>query len=234
MFEKVKYTSLNNVVYERIKENIINNKLKSNEKLDVDEFCEKLGVSKTPVTNALKSLARDGYIVINPRSGTYVRDYSYEEVEAIFDFRLVLESLAVEKCMGRADKDLLKKMKSDLEGITLKLLEGSTDNEKLIDLFFQLEVGIHEYIISLCPKIIGDQIQNLMDLSKRFRKLQLSSIMNDKGARVFCEGEIRLHIELLNAILQENLEDAKRFLSYDIAETKKEILDGFRNYGGAL
>lgn len=83
MFNKVKYSSLNELIYEEIKAKIINNELKPNEKLDVDFLSNSLGVSRTPVTNALKSLNKDGYVIINPRSGSYVRELSKEELSCI-------------------------------------------------------------------------------------------------------------------------------------------------------
>lgn len=48
MFNKVKYSSLNELIYEEIKAKIINNELKPNEKLDVDFLSNSLGVSHTP------------------------------------------------------------------------------------------------------------------------------------------------------------------------------------------
>ena len=83
MFQKVKYNSLNELIYKEIKEKIIDNELKPNEKLDIDYLSASMGVSRTPVTNALKSLQKDGYVVIHPRSGSYVRELTQKEVEYI-------------------------------------------------------------------------------------------------------------------------------------------------------
>lgn len=107
MFNKVKYSSLNELIYEEIKAKIINNELKPNEKLDVDFLSNSLGVSRTPVTNALKSLNKDGYVIINPRSGSYVRELSKEELSCIFNFREALESQVIREVISIADMKVL-------------------------------------------------------------------------------------------------------------------------------
>ncbi len=60
------------------------------------------------MTNALKSLQKDGYVVINPRSGSYVRELTKEELEYIFDFREVLEAQVIRKAITKLDKKKLK------------------------------------------------------------------------------------------------------------------------------
>lgn len=102
MFNRVKYSSLNELIYDEIKSKILTNELKPNEKLDIDYLSTSLGVSRTPVTNALKSLQKDGYVVINPRSGSYVRELTKEELEYIFDFREVLEAQVIQESHYKA------------------------------------------------------------------------------------------------------------------------------------
>lgn len=228
MFKKVDYLSLNDVVYEKIKEKIIDNILTPGERIDTEKLSGSLGVSKTPVTNALKLLSQNGYIIINPRSGTYVREFSYEEIEAIFDFRLVLEKLAVEKSIAAAKKSALQSFGKKLTQIGEKI-KTETDKEELyLNKFFRIEIEIHEYIISLCPQIIGDQIQNLLDLTKCLRKQQLSRTLNKKGAEFFCIDEIDLHLKLVNAILNSNAPIACQCITTDITRTKNEILENYK------
>lgn len=175
MFNKVKYSSLNELIYEEIKAKIINNELKPNEKLDVDFLSNSLGVSRTPVTNALKSLNKDGYVIINPRSGSYVRELSKEELSCIFNFREALESQVIREVISIADMQVLDGFGDEFRKLLNIEPDGGLDAKKrLVEDFFDIEMRFHEYLIDLCPKIIGDEIKNLIDLTKRIRILHIT------------------------------------------------------------
>ena len=203
MFNKVKYSSLNELIYEEIKAKIINNELKPNEKLDVDFLSNSLGVSRTPVTNALKSLNKDGYVIINPRSGSYVRELSKEELSCIFNFREALESQVIREVISIAD---MKK--------------------RLVEDFFDIEMRFHEYLIDLCPKIIGDEIKNLIDLTKRIRILHITYNVNSAPLEKF-HYEIKIHCQLIEALKQHLLDKCIELIAQDIRNTKNEIMDCF-------
>ena len=224
MLKKIEYATLNDVAYERIKEQIIDNVLKPGERIDTDDLSEQLGVSKTPILNALKALEKDGYVTINARSGTYVRSLSKEEIEAIFDFRLVLEKLAVEKSIGIADESVMQSFLRKFEKIKKNIAEGKYKPASVLEKFFLLETELDEYIISLCPQIIGDQIQNILDLTKRMRKLQLKTLMEKKGGNTFIAEEVESHIQLINAILSADMEKAISCIVFDITKTKAEVI----------
>ena len=73
MINMIEYKSLNDLVYEEIRNRIVSNRYRPGQKLDVDQMAAELSVSRTPVTNALKTLEKEGYVTILQRSGSYVR-----------------------------------------------------------------------------------------------------------------------------------------------------------------
>ena len=76
------------------------------QRLNVEDLAGNLGVSFTPVRQALQLLAAEGLIVIQPRSGTYVATLSPRDVEETFDIRRALECLAAETAVVNAtDED---------------------------------------------------------------------------------------------------------------------------------
>jgi DNA-binding GntR family transcriptional regulator len=84
-------------VYEALREGILSHLFKPAERLHVDVLSEKLGVSLTPVRNAIQQLAAEGLVEIRPRSGTFVANLSVQDVEETFEIRSALECLAAEK-----------------------------------------------------------------------------------------------------------------------------------------
>jgi DNA-binding GntR family transcriptional regulator len=97
MSSKVNYRSLGELVYKRVKAMILNSQIKPGTKIVQYQLAEKLGVSRTPVQRALSQLAKEHLVKVTPRGGTYVREFSKEEMIAIFEMREVLEGLACRK-----------------------------------------------------------------------------------------------------------------------------------------
>ena len=230
MFHKVKYSSLNELIYEEIKQKIIYNELKPNERLDVDYLSSSLGVSRTPVTNALKSLSKDGYVIINPRSGSYVRELSKEELRSIFNFREALESQVIREIISSEElikSGVLENFEYEFKQM-LNVRFGNNVDEKrhMVQNYFDTEMKFHEYLIDLCPKIIGDEIKNLIDLTKRIRILHIAYKLNQLEIESFHE-EICIHCDLIDALLEHKMENAIEKIVLDIRNTKEDILECF-------
>lgn len=222
-FEKVEYRSLNEIACEQIKQKIIDNELPPGEKLDVGKLCESLGVSRTPVINALKELTQKGYVVINPRSGSYVREHTREEIEYIFDFREAMEGLIPRKIIGCLDPSVLRSIRSRLAALKT---EGPPSTE-LLQQYFEAEMELHQYMLRLCPPIVSDKLENLVDLTKRLRKLHLGYLMETKGRVDFADDEIQIHVDIADALLSGDAAKAEACLLQDIRTTRNQILEDF-------
>jgi DNA-binding GntR family transcriptional regulator len=75
---------------------VLSSVLKPGQKLNVSELSTQLGVSLTPVRNAIQLLAAEGLIEVHPRSGTFVATVNANDVRETFEIRRALECLAVE------------------------------------------------------------------------------------------------------------------------------------------
>ena len=92
--------------------------------------------------------------------------------------------------------------------------------------FFDIEMRFHEYLIDLCPKIIGDEIKNLIDLTKRIRILHITYNVNSAPLEKF-HYEIKIHCQLIEALRQHLLDKCIELIAQDIRNTKNEIMDCF-------
>ena len=99
-------------VYGALREGILSHMFKPGERLNIEELSLKLGVSLTPVRNAIQQLATEGLIEIRPRSGTFVANLTARDVEETFDLRCALECLAAEKAAQRITPADLEKMRA--------------------------------------------------------------------------------------------------------------------------
>ncbi|RIK34323.1 MAG: hypothetical protein DCC52_00995 [Chloroflexi bacterium] len=87
-------TSLKDHAYQRIKDAILNLQLKPGAPLVEADLAEQLGVSKTPVRDALLELRREGLVTKIPYSGTFVSEITGKDIREIIQIRAVLEGLA--------------------------------------------------------------------------------------------------------------------------------------------
>ena len=110
--EKLKRERAVDAVYKVLRQAILSSTLKPGERLHIDQLAVKLGVSLTPVRNAIQQLSTEGLVEIRPRSGTYVASLSVKDVGETFDIRCALECLAAEGAIKNATASDLKKLKA--------------------------------------------------------------------------------------------------------------------------
>jgi DNA-binding GntR family transcriptional regulator len=104
---RIAHPKLTDSVYESIKKQILNHELPLGSRIKDEEIAQQLGVSRTPVREAIQILIRDGLVEAIPRSKTRVITLSEADIDDIFDLRIALESLAAKLCAERIpDEDL--------------------------------------------------------------------------------------------------------------------------------
>lgn len=97
--------SLSTVVEERIRDAIVDAELPFGQALSEDGLGLSMGVSRTPMREALTRLQTQGLVVIIPKRGTFVFDPSAADVEQLAAFRLLLETTGAGLCMARAAEE---------------------------------------------------------------------------------------------------------------------------------
>ncbi len=106
------HENLDTKVYNELKSMILERKLLPGEKIYQDKLAQDLGVSRTPLVNALKYLEREKLIKAIPRRGYYVRQFTQEEMIHIFELREVLEGLAARRAAVNITEVQIKRLNS--------------------------------------------------------------------------------------------------------------------------
>ena len=104
---RITHNRASDSVADTLRASILGSVFRPGQRLDVKLLSEQLGVSPTPVKDAINRLAAEGLIEIRPRSGTFVTDITPKMVEEIFEIRCALECLAAELTMARMTPALL-------------------------------------------------------------------------------------------------------------------------------
>ena len=88
------YKPLRELVCENIRQAIIDGTFSPGERLMEIQLADEMGVSRTPVREAIRKLEQEGFVVMIPRRGTYVADISIKDITEIYEIRISLDILA--------------------------------------------------------------------------------------------------------------------------------------------
>ena len=157
------YLPLRDVVFNTLRDAILTGKLLPGERLMENQLAEKLGVSRTPVREALRMLELENLVELVPRKGAQVLDMSEKDIVNILEVRSALEGLATSvacKKMTKEDLQQLKNMEVDFEKAVAEndvehfvdidedfhdLIFAATENDKLINIFRNLRIQLYRY-----------------------------------------------------------------------------------------
>ncbi len=157
------YLPLRDVVFNTLRDAILTGKLVPGERLMENQLADKLGVSRTPVREALRMLELENLVELVPRKGAQVLDMSEKDIVNILEVRSALEGLATSlacKKMSKEDLQQLKNMEADFERAVADndverfvdidedfhdLIFASTENDKLIQIFKNLRIQLYRY-----------------------------------------------------------------------------------------
>ena len=104
-------------VFEILRENILGRGFRPGDRLDVRALADQLGVSATPVKDAINRLAAEGLVEIRPRSGTFVAELAADAVAETFEIRRALECLAAERVIAHLTPDALSRFRDIVDAM---------------------------------------------------------------------------------------------------------------------
>lgn len=171
------YQPLCEVVCESLRDAIRKGILKPGQRIMEIKLAEELGVSRTPVREAIRKLELEGYVVMMPRRGTYVADMSIRDINEIFEIRTALESLSNGLAAEHITEDELEHLQRLLVviGGYIKEYEDGPDREAAMDKIVKTDIEFHDllYHAARNNRLVGI-ISNLRDQLTRFRTLSMS------------------------------------------------------------
>lgn len=138
---------------------ILLNELRAGQKLFDRDLAEELGVSRTPVREALGRLAMMGLVEARSRRGYFVPQYSPDEVSELYEFRKILEVSAARLAAQQARPEHI----AEFDRI-LRELDGMTPDPSNYAKIVELDLKIHRFIgVASCNSLLCQSIHNLMD-----------------------------------------------------------------------
>jgi DNA-binding GntR family transcriptional regulator len=204
--------SLGEHVFESLKHSIIRGKISSGEWLVESHIAETLGISRTPVREAIHKLEREGLIERQPRGGFTVLGLDRNDIEETFGIRSVLEGYAARLAAVKHDAQELE----DLEN-KIGEFQNALDRKKM-KLLPAINTEFHDllYGLSKSPKLIN-MINGLRDQIYRYREMILKE-------RKFASTSNLDHKKMLKYIRRRDAEGAERLVRDHILRGQEMVL----------
>ena len=144
--EMNEYLPLRDVVFNTLRQAILRGELKPGERLMEIALSQRLGVSRTPVREAIRMLEQEGLVIMIPRKGAQVAEISEKDLKDVLEVRLGLEELE------RAVKKFEEAMKEDNLGVLAaadvkvhEVIYGSTHNKRLVQIISNIREQMYRY-----------------------------------------------------------------------------------------
>lgn len=206
------YKPLREMVFESLREAIIHGRLKPGERLMEIQLAEEMGVSRTPVREAIRKLELEGFVVMVPRKGAYVAGISVKDIVDVFEVRAALEGLAA----GLAAERITEEELEELERTLVKSSVGSGDD---INKIIEGDSSFHEIIYKASRnQRLVQIITHLKEQIHRFRMTSLSQPGRTKLA-------MDEHKKIVEAISDRNVELAQKLASEHVENAEQSLLN---------
>lgn len=205
--------SLTTKVYHYIRDGIIDGRYQTGEYLVETKLAEELGVSRTPIREALKQLELEDLVVSIPNRGVTVQTLSAQDIDDIFTFRLLLEGLAASWAAERIQPAELNRL-SELVDM-MELYTRRNNAEQLA----RLDSEFHDTIYTACnSRVLKHILGMLHQYLQRARRSSLA--MQDR-----IEKSLEEHYEILKSIEQHRPEEAKARMENHVRHAAHKYLD---------
>jgi DNA-binding GntR family transcriptional regulator len=116
--------TLNQKVYQQLRRKLLRGDLAPDSQLDERQLAEELGVSRTPLREAISQLVKEGIVEHRPFRGNFVRTFSAKQVNDLYEVRKALESLAMRLAIRKLSQEHLEQIRTILDEVQEALDRG--------------------------------------------------------------------------------------------------------------
>lgn len=213
--------------YEVIRQKLLNGEFPPGGRLSDEALSKELGISRSPIREAISQLSTEGLVVHKPRSGAYMRQPSQHELAELYDIREALEAKAAAMAAERMDdKEIakLKKLCDQMRKLAVACRQTKTKvaGTSLTDQFLANDLEFHLAVMR------GAENERMMKLVHDFKLMTRVfghvPVVHDLGviARSY-----RHHVSVFKAIQRCDSQAASEWMARHIRMARKYVLEGF-------
>lgn len=225
-FQRIHHSDLTELTYEAIRKRILRRELMTGEQIPVDRVASQLGVSRTPVLDAIKRLSAEGLVGIRARRGCFVRGLNATDIHDIFGLREALEVYGASRAIAESRH---RQLAADLQRIVQKM-EPCTNGDSYTDYdsFIEWDRAFHVAIVeSSGNKRIEETYTGLnvhlhIMRAHYFREIQ-------KASEVHAD-----HAAILKAIRRGDISGTRSAISDHLSAVRDRMMADVERNGGSI
>ena len=192
------YLPLRDVVFKTLRQAILRGELEPGERLMEIQLAERLGVSRTPIREAIRKLELEGLVLMIPRKGAEVAKISESNLRDVLEVRRSLEELAIDLACQRMTPEELEELKVTQEKFALAIKNGDAMQ------IAETDERYHEIIYDGTKN--GRLVQILNNLREQMYRYRLEYIKDEDKRQVL----LIEHERILKAISLRHVQEAKQ------------------------
>lgn len=216
------YLPLRDVVFNTLRQAILRGELKPGERLMEIALSRRLGVSRTPVREAIRMLELEGLVKMVPRKGAQVAQITEQDLNDVLEVRLGLEELAVQFACLRITEEELKALENSVQ-----MFEQAMNQDDLTVLA-EADVKFHEIIYNATHnRRLVQIINNIREQMYRYRIEYLKDVESRKTL-------VKEHYAIWASLKNRDVQSARKHIGVHIRNQQDAILRSLASDGGQM
>lgn len=219
MIEKNNRRPLDQQAYDHLLKNILSGKLESSTQLDERTLSEEIGISRTPIRSAISQLTRQGLVEYFPYRGNFVRNWTIDEVNDLFEVRISLETLAVRLAIPKLSDEDIAHIEGILNDMDDALVQGDLEQFGQADAIFHRTISEKTRNRTLIETLerLNLQIHMIRTLANRNSRLVENTVME--------------RTDILEALKSRDIPAAVALMQAHIEGVREAVLEQLRAHG---
>jgi DNA-binding GntR family transcriptional regulator len=206
------FNSLGSRVFAQLQHDILNGKYKPGDSLIETRLSDEMGVSRTPIREAIRQLELEGLVQSIPNKGVVVKGVTAQDVEDIYTIRMMIEGLAARWAAEKITNEELEELKEAFEFEEFYTIRNDTSH------LLRFDSRFHEIIFKASKsKPLMHTLSNFHLYVQRARNISLESPVRAK--EVLAE-----HKAILQAIIERDAEKAERLTTEHVRNASLNLL----------
>lgn len=210
------YLPLRDVVFHTLRQAILRGELKPGERLMEIQLANKLGVSRTPIREAIRKLELEGLVLMIPRRGAEVAEITEKSLRDVLEVRSALEELAVKLACEKIEDENILELKEAAKEFEIALKSGD------VTVYAEADVKFHDIIYRATDN--QRLIQLLNNLREQMYRYRVEYLKREESHEIL----LKEHNMIIEAIERRNTEAAVEIVCRHIDNQVKAVSDTIR------
>ena len=208
---------LREIVYEELKRQILVGEIAPGTRMMEVELAEDMGVSRTPVREAIRKLEKEGLVTIEPRRGAYASDISIKDMVDVLEVRQMLEGMAASMAAQKVTEE------EKIDFVEANSAYKNAVKKGNIEEIIRYDELFHQLIVSYSGnKTLNQLLSQVQELALRFRYIYYDDFSRYENMPVE-------HEEIEEAIISGDTQKAKVVAEEHVERLKKFVIDEGKN-----